>query len=101
MTGIRQEVLALEELLNGNPARNALTERTQHTVRSRLGRIITGLSASTYGPTQTHRQQFGYAQAELEQVRSRLTTLVESTIPALEAELTAAGAPWVPGAKIP
>ncbi|MDJ0642674.1 MAG: glycosyl hydrolase [Erythrobacter sp.] len=98
---IRNEVNILDGLLNGNQARNALFERTQPTVRSRLGTIMTGLFGSTYGPTQTHREQFGYAQAEFGAIRDRLRTLTESTIPAFEAELEAAGAPWVPGSRLP
>lgn len=98
---IRNEVYALEALLNGNQARNVLAERTQPTVRSRLGIVMTGLSASTYGPTQTHRDQFGYAKADFGMIRGRLKTLTESTIPAFETELQAAGAPWVPGGTIP
>ncbi|WOE74695.1 VPS10 domain-containing protein [Alterisphingorhabdus coralli] len=98
---IRNEVFALEAMLNGNKARNAINERTQATVRSRLGVVMTGLFASTHGPTQTHRDQFGYAKGEFDAIRNRLNTLTESAIPAFEAELLAAGAPWVPGGKLP
>ena len=101
LASIRGEVLGLDELLNGNPARNAIFERTQPTVRSRLGMVMMGLGASTYGPTQTHREQFSYAKADFAALRDRVTALVEGTIPAFEAELAAAGAPWVPGAAIP
>ena len=98
---IRSEANALSNLLNGNRARNALTERTQPTVRSRLGVVLLGLGGSTYGPTQTHRDQLGYAKADFDDIRSRLRTLVETTIPDFEAELIEAGAPWVPGGRIP
>jgi len=101
LQSIRSEAQTLDAMLNGNQARNALFERTQPTVRSRLGTIMTGLFASTYGPTQTHRDQFGYAQAEFGMIRDRLKTLNESTIPAFEVELEAAGAPWVPGSRVP
>lgn len=101
LQSIRTETLALDGLLNGNAARNALTERTQHTVRSRLGTVLTGLFASTYGPTQTHRDQFNYARTEFDGIKNRLTSLTEATIPAFEAELQAAGGPWVPGGRIP
>jgi len=98
---IRDEALALDEMLNGNPARNAINERKLPTVRSRLGVIMTGLSGATYGPTQTHRDQLSYAKADYAAVRGRLETLTQSTIPAFEAELIAVGAPWVPGGKLP
>ncbi|MEO0884170.1 MAG: glycosyl hydrolase [Pseudomonadota bacterium] len=98
---IRDEAHALGELLNGNAARNALFERTLPTVRSRLNMVLLGLGGSTYGPTQTHREQLGFAEAEFGTIRSRLTTLVDTTIPDFEADLLAAGAPWVPGSRIP
>ncbi|MEO1489847.1 MAG: glycosyl hydrolase, partial [Pseudomonadota bacterium] len=98
---IRTEANALDALLNGNKARNVLSERTQRTVRSRLGVIMTGLFGSTYGPTQTHREQLGYAKADFTAIRDRMDTLVTSTIPAFEAELLAAGAPYVPGGRLP
>jgi photosystem II stability/assembly factor-like uncharacterized protein len=101
LAAIRAEALALDELLNGNPARNAIYERTQPTVRSRLGRVMYSLYGSTYGPTQTAREQLGYAKADYGALRDRVRTLTEATIPAFEAELIAAGAPWVPGGAIP
>lgn len=101
IASLRAEILAVDELLNGNAARNEIYERTQPTVRSRLGRVYFGMFGSTYGPTQTHRQQLGYAKADFGAIKARVETLVERTVPALEAELIAAGAPWVPGGQIP
>lgn len=100
-SSIRDEANTLDELTNGNPARNAIYERTQPTVRSRLGFVLTGVARSTYGPTQSHRDQLAIAKSEFQLIRQRIATLTESTIPAFEAELIAAGAPWVPGGKIP
>ncbi|MFM7403461.1 MAG: VPS10 domain-containing protein [Erythrobacter sp.] len=101
LAAIRAEALALDELLNGNAARNAINERTQPTIRSRLGIVQVGIFGSTYGPTQTHRAQLGYAKADFGAARDRVTTLVSATIPAFEAELIAAGGPWVQGGAIP
>ncbi|MCK0099515.1 glycosyl hydrolase [Qipengyuania sp. S6317L1] len=101
LAAIRNEANALNGLLNGNQAREVIGERTQPTVRSRLGMVMMGLGASTYGPTQSHRDQFGYAQAEFTDIQSRLRTLTESTIPGFEVELEAAGAPWVAGSALP
>ena len=101
LAAIRDEVNALDAALNGDQARNEIAERTQPTVLSRLGTVAFGVSTSTYGPTQTHRDQFGYAQAEFTGIRDRLRALTESTIPAFETELEAAGAPWVAGSALP
>lgn len=101
LDAIRNEVNALDELLNGNPARNAIYERTQPTVRSRLGRAMGNLYGSTYGPTQTQRAQLAYAKADYDAVKNRLVGLTQSTIPAFEAQLISMGAPYVPGGAIP
>lgn len=101
LQAIRQEANAIGELVNGHAARNAVYERTQPTVRSRLGTIMWGVSRSTYGPTQTQRDQLAIAQSEFDAIRGRLITLTETTIPAFERELIAAGGPWVPGGQIP
>lgn len=98
---IRTEVYALDEAMNGNPARNELWERTLPTVRSRLGSVLTGIGSSTYGPTGTHRAQLDFAEEEFEDLRERLVTLVEETVPAFERDLSDAGAPWVPGSPLP
>ena len=98
---IRDEANELNELMNGNPARIAIYERRVPTVRDRLRSVFMGLGNSTYGPTQTHREQFGYAQADYEDIHTRLTTLAETTIPAFEAAVIEAGGPWVAGGKIP
>jgi photosystem II stability/assembly factor-like uncharacterized protein len=101
LQAIRQEANTIGELVNGHAARNAVYERTQPTVRSRLGTIMWGVSRSTYGPTQTQRDQLAIAQSEFDAIRGRLITLTETTIPAFERELIAAGGPWVPGGQIP
>lgn len=98
---IRDEANAISELVSGNAARNAIYERVQPTVRSRLNFVLTGVARSTYGPTQTHREQLSIAKSEFGAVKQRLSALTETTIPAFEADLIAAGAPWVPGGKIP
>jgi photosystem II stability/assembly factor-like uncharacterized protein len=98
---IRSEVQALDELLNGNPARKAIYERSLPTVRSRLLHAMYTIYASTYGPTQTARDQISYARAEYNAVLARVKALSETAIPVFEAELIALGAPWVPGGSIP
>ena len=101
LQSIRTEVHAITELVSGNPARNEVNESTQPTVRSRLDFVLIGIGRSTYGPTQSHREQLTIAKSEFEAVKQRLETLIDTTIPAFESDLIAAGAPWVPGGKIP
>ena len=98
---IRSEYLAIQSAMTGDPARNKIAERIQPTVFSRLGMVMYTIANSTYGPTQTQREQVAYAEAEFTDLRARLKTLVEQTIPDFERRLIAADAPWVPGGVIP
>ena len=98
---LKAEVIALRAALNGSPARTAIWERQLPTVRSRLQTVLLGLGASTYGPTQTHRQQFDYVKADVGEIRDQLVLLTDEAIPAFEAALAEAGAPWVPGSDVP
>ncbi len=98
---LNDEVIALQRALGGSPSSNELWVKTESTIRSRLQTVLLGLGSSTYGPTQTHRQQFGYAQAELDDIRARIIALTDEAVPAYETALAEAGAPWVPGSDIP
>ena len=70
-------------------------------MRSRLGSVLTGIGSSTYGPTGTHREQLQFAEEMHEEVRERLVTLMDETVPAYERLLANSGAPWVPGSPLP
>ena len=98
---LRTEVFEIEELLSGNQALAALGTAAPASIRQRLGRVLVGTSNSTYGPTKTHRDVLGYAQADYRGVVGRLTRLQKESFPALEAALQQAGAPWTPGAALP
>ena len=60
-----------------------------------------GNRLSTYGPTPTHRRQFEIAKDQFAALREQLTQLVDTDLPALEAQLDAAGVPWTPGRGVP
>ncbi|MEM1229119.1 MAG: glycosyl hydrolase [Pseudomonadota bacterium] len=99
--GLRQALFAAEAKLEGNKAQNTLGTAAPASVTERLGRLLTGTGNSTYGPTQTHRAVLGYAQEGFAEVRTALKALESEDIPALEAALAAAGAPWTPGSPLP
>jgi len=98
---LRNEANALDEIFNGNAAKNVIRERQVPTIRERLGNAMFGVSNSTYGPTQTHRDQFGYAKDDFDAFEERLAELANTAIPDFEDTLMEAGAPRVPGGKIP
>ncbi|QZD89211.1 glycosyl hydrolase [Qipengyuania aurantiaca] len=98
---IRNEYLALDAMVHGDAARNKLNERREATFLDRLQMVMWTVSGTSYGPTQTQRDELAYARADFEAFRSRVKVLVEQTIPAFERKLIAADAPWVPGSVIP
>lgn len=70
--------------------------------RSRTWRQIAGGHWDTrQAPTATQRASQEVARGELERVTAEPQRLLEVDLPALEAELEAAGAPWTPGRRVP
>jgi photosystem II stability/assembly factor-like uncharacterized protein len=92
---LRTEAYELEELLNGNQS-GGIYGPQEETVGNRIGFVETGTAYSTYGPTPSHIEQLGYAEDAFAGIRERLNTLVGTSLPEFEAELTNAGAPLRP-----
>ena len=89
------------QALRGNQAQAATGVAAPASIISRLGRVLVGSGNSTYGPTQTHKDTLGFAEADFTKVKEQISQLQEQAVPALEASMQAAGAPWTPGAKLP
>lgn len=70
---------------------------TPPSIAERINSVLSGQWNVSSDPTQTQRDGYEYAAAAFEDVLARLRTLVEEGLPAVEAELEAAGAPWTPG----
>lgn len=88
----RMELLEINEDMNGSEAKDEIGERDPPTPRSRMSVGFRALS-TTYGPTPTHEKTIENGQRELQDIRQRLQKIVEETMPELEKELEAAGAP--------
>ena len=95
---IRQEAYAIDEMINGERSRSG-TGASPSTISRRIG-FAAGSGSGTYGPTAQAREQLGYATSAFADVKSRLSTLTGTTVPAFEAALDAAGAPWVRGSDL-
>lgn len=96
---IRTELEAITNELRGLQSRQGMGA-SPATVSSRL-QYASSAGWGSYGPTQQHREQFGYALEGLAEMTSRITTLTEETVPAFQAALLEAGAPWTPGSTLP
>jgi len=90
----RSSLLEIREAMEGSEAKAQIGERDPPTPTDRLLVGYRALS-TTYGPTEMHRKSVEAGQRELADIRQRLRTLVDNTMPALEKEVEAAGAPPV------
>ncbi|NAY90943.1 glycosyl hydrolase [Muricauda sp. JGD-17] len=93
---VKSQLLALNAQVNGNPAKNEIGERNPPSPQDGnfVGFVALG---NTYGPTGNHKAAFSRANNQLQDIKQELNVLVNNTIPALEASLKAAGAPWIEG----
>lgn len=98
---LREEVHDLEVARSGEKSRNELSAPQPPTIGERYQVAVVGNVYSTYGPTSTHRRSLELAEAGLAELKPRLARLHDEKLPALEAKLRAAGAPWTPGQPLP
>ena len=56
---------------------------------------------TSYGPTQTHRQQLAIAAEQFEAFLPQLRDFVDGALPDLQQILEDAGVPWTPGRGVP
>ncbi len=98
---VRDQLLVLDEEMNGNRSKQQVGEKDAPSIYSRLGAASQGTANSTYGPTLTHKQQLDIARRQYEALRPRLEDIRLSKIPAIEKMLQAAGAPWMEGQPLP
>ena len=94
-------MLDINEAFSGDPTKSRRNESAYPGFRSRLRTMTSGAMGSTEGPTDTHRQQYEIIVAEYQGVAEQVSQLLDVDLPALNAKLDAAGAPWTPGRSIP
>ncbi|MEO1337957.1 MAG: hypothetical protein AAFV29_20100, partial [Myxococcota bacterium] len=70
-------------------------------VSRRLTVVSMGTFASTYGPTPTHEESLKIAESEFAKAQKRLNELMSKDLPAIEAMLRKANAPWTFGQPVP
>jgi len=98
---LREELRDLEVARSGEKSKSELSAPQPPTIGERYQVAVTGNVYSTYGPTPTHRRSLELAEAGLAELKPRLARLHDEKLPALEAKLRAAGAPWTPGQPLP
>ena len=98
---LKQELFILDEQMNGNRSKNQIGEDSPPTPGSRLNFAAMGSANSTYGPTPSQRQQLDLAKSAFAPIRQRLEEIRTKDVPAIEAALQQAGAPWFEGMNLP
>ncbi len=91
------KLLDLQEKFVGDRLRAERSQTSEVSIMSRVRTALYGTSGQTYGPTQTHRQQYQIGQEQFQQVAAELQKVLENEYQPLLKVLDNAGAPWTPG----
>ncbi|MFN8058942.1 MAG: hypothetical protein U0Q12_07235 [Vicinamibacterales bacterium] len=94
---IERDIASLLVDLRGDTALASRNINVPLSIVDRVNSIEDDLGSSIARPTQTSRMAYEIAAADFERVLSRLRTLVERDVTALDKQLEGAGAPWTPG----
>ncbi len=103
-TAVRElevRLLDLTAILNGDRTQSSRQEPALPGITGRVNQVVFGHWRGLHGPTETHRQQYRIAADRFTEVYGELRQLIEVDLPALEAQLEGAGAPWTPGRGLP
>ena len=95
---IKDEIHAINAELSGLESRNRKGAKPAN-IYSRIGYAMSAMWSS-YGPTQQHVDQLGYASEGLNTVSQRVKALHETNLPALQKAVVDADGPWTVGAPV-
>jgi photosystem II stability/assembly factor-like uncharacterized protein len=100
MDALEASLAGMQVRLSGDPARQQLDESTSPSIRGRVSQVVSGHWDTRQTPTGTQRESVAIAAAAFEGLRAELSELVDGDLVRLEADLSAAGAPWTPGQRL-
>jgi len=98
---LKQTLLEMQTELSGNRSKQMIGEKTKPTIAGRQSFASLGTFGSTYGPTPEHRRSLQIAAEEFRDFKAQLEDIVNIQLPAIEAKMRDAGAPWIEGQEIP
>ena len=98
---VGKAVADLELRLHGDPARQKLNEPETPSIGDRIGAIRDGHWQTRQMPTATQRRSLEIAKAGLDALERDLKALIAGDLAKLEEAFAAAGAPWIPGRRMP
>lgn len=97
-SAIQTEINAINLQLNGLDSRNRMGIKPAN-ISSRIW-FASSAAWSSYGPTQQHKEQLGFAKEGLAEAVKRIGVLQQETVPALQQAIITAGGPWSRGAAV-
>lgn len=100
LDAVSRAVAELGLRLDGDPARQKLSEPDLRSVGDRIGGVKYGHWETRQPPTETQRRDIAEAERELDALERDLKALILGDLARLEEAFTAAGAPWTPGRRI-
>ena len=87
--------------LNGDPAKQGLDQSANPGLQGRVSEVMSGHWETRQMPTATQREAIVIGRTGLATLTRDLVALMDGDLARLEASLTAAGAPWTPGRRLP
>jgi hypothetical protein len=84
-------------LLYGDPIKNQLDIRQPQNPATRIGVMSWEQKYSTSAPTQTHKNSYAIARAEITVLKQKVETIYNVDVKQLEDKLSNSGAPYTPG----
>ncbi len=93
---IRKALNDLDTEFNGNPAKNQIGERNKPTIGNRVFALWRGISSSTYGPTETHKETMQIIKKQWTHMKTRLESQQVKAKSVAE-KVVEAGGSWVEG----
>jgi hypothetical protein len=92
----RLELLAIQKELRGDPVKGQVGEKSNPTANDAAS-LSWRAFGNTYGPTGTQKKFLNRVTSQLKKVKSKLSNVVENTMPSIEKSLQEADAPWIEG----
>ena len=98
---LMKQIDEIELQVSGDEVKADREVQVEPTMNGRLRSAMFGSFSSTYGPTETHREQVEIVKNQFSEVSEKLQSLIDNQLEPFETKLDDAGIPWTPGRKIP
>jgi photosystem II stability/assembly factor-like uncharacterized protein len=94
---IELALVELQERLVGDSMRSKHSQTARLSIMTRVSAALSGTLNQTYGPTETHREQYTIGREQFESLKEPLQSLFKGEFKDLLDALDEAGAPWTRG----